>query len=317
MTKVSLERGFAGRMAILSAAAGLLVAASPLFALAFGQAGPPPLWVLLTMGALGASAAAALFLFPTRFVRRQAAEMSGTVTQLKAAQVKQREVNQDLTEWMASAVRKVRDLSERLVKTQEEERGRIARDLHDSVGQALAALHLELEMVSDRPEEARTLTERCLRECENALAELRRVVYDLRPPELTTSADVAEVLRSYTERFELRTRLPISFRSSGGPVRSEEVSTCLLRVLQEALTNVSRHAEAHEVGVTLTIVPGRVSMEVTDDGRGFDVQAPRRGTGLRGIHERCAFLGGSVEVDSGAQSGTRLCVNLPLAGSTS
>lgn len=270
---------------------------------------------LIVGAALGLLLGAALFWVATRRSRRELAEASSAIAQLKAAEAKQRQVNQDLTEWVASAVRKVRDLSERLVQTQEEERGRIARDLHDSVGQALAALHLGIERIAGGREDVGALTGRCLRECEEALTELRRVVYDLRPPELTPSADVADVLRSYTERFELRAGLPISFRSAGGQVRSEEVATCLLRVLQEALNNASRHAEAQEVGVALTVTATQVSMEVTDDGRGFDVQAPRPGTGLRGIHERCAFLGGSVEVDSHPLSGTRLCVHLPLAAS--
>lgn len=318
---VRLEQELERRLAPLAAGAGLVLAAvPPVLLLAWSAGGPRDgwwWWLAAASCVPGLLAGLVLYLGPVRLIRGELAELTSRLDQLRASESKQRAVNQDLTEWVASAVREVRDLSERVVQIQEEERGRIARDLHDSVGQALAALHLGLELIAGRPAEAAALTGRCIRECEEALSELRRVVYDLRPPELTASADVAEVLRSYTERFELRTGLPTSFRGSGGAIRSEEVSTCLLRVLQEALTNISRHAGAQEVGVSLTVMPGKVSMEVTDDGQGFDFQAPRRGTGLRGIHERCAFLGGSVEVESRPESGTRLRVHLPVTGSTS
>jgi signal transduction histidine kinase len=178
------------------------------------------------------------------------------------------------------------------------------------VGQALTALQIDLELARSRPSEAARRLGECATVCEETLADLRRVVHDLRPPELDAGG-LAEFLRAYTERFEIRTGIPVSFRTSGGDVESQEVATCLFRILQEALTNVSRHARAHEVGVSLAVRDGTVAMEVTDDGGGFDPAATPRGTGFRGMRERCDFLGGTLEVDSRPGGGTRLAIVLP------
>jgi signal transduction histidine kinase len=211
--------------------------------------------------------------------------------------------------------RRARQIAEAVGRIQEAERSRIGRDLHDSVGQGLTALQIDLELARSRPEEASRRLGECATVCEETLADLRRVVHDLRPPELDAGG-LAEFLRAYTERFEVRTGIAVSFRTAGGDVESEEVATCLFRILQEALTNVSRHAAAHEVGVAVAVRDGRVTMEVTDDGRGFDPAATRRSAGLRGMRERCDFLGGTLEVDSRPGAGTRLSIVLPAARET-
>jgi two-component system sensor histidine kinase UhpB len=236
-------------------------------------------------GALGLVVALLLFLFPTRVVRRLAADVAATVARLGDA--------------------------ERVVGVQEEERRRIARDLHDGVGQSLAALRLELEMAAARPGEAAAHLAAGAARCEETVAELRRVVHDLKPPELGTLG-AAEALRACTERFERSTGIAVSFRHEGGDVASVERATCLLRILQEALHNVAAHAGAREVGVTLVVDgAGAVTLAVRDDGRGFEVAAARRGMGLDGIAERCAFLGGTFELESRPGEGTRLVARLP------
>lgn len=265
-------------------------------------------------GALGVLVCLLVFGITRRAARREHQDLLQAVAELRQAEARLQKMNGELSEWMASAVNKVRDLSERVVQSQEAERERIARDLHDVVGQALAALTLDLELVRKQPEETAAHLKRALATTQYAITELRRVVYDMRPPELSTSADVSEVLRSYAERFEVRTGLPTSFRFQGEKIRSEEIATVLLRVLQEALTNISRHARAHEVGILLKVDSEKVLMEVADDGAGFDVRIPRAGAGLRSVEERCALVGGSVEVHSAPMNGTRLKIHLPVTG---
>jgi signal transduction histidine kinase len=209
--------------------------------------------------------------------------------------------------------RRAREIAEAVGRIQEEERSRIGRDLHDSVGQALTALQIDLELARNRPAEAADRLRECATACEETLKDLRRVVHDLRPPELA-AGELAEFLRAYTERFEVRTGIAVSFRASGGEVASGEVATCLFRILQEALTNVSRHARASEVGIVLAVSDGTVTMEVSDDGAGFD-PAAGHGSGLRGMRERCDFLGGTLAVHSRPGEGTRVSVTLPSAGS--
>ncbi|MBI5546827.1 MAG: sensor histidine kinase [Deltaproteobacteria bacterium] len=288
--------------------------------------GEPIAWIQVRMNptaelrALTAIAAASLLLglamglllyrFPTRVVRRQAGVLDQTLSQLKGAEVALTEANRKLSDRVEEAVGEVRRLSERVVRIQEEERRRIARDLHDSVGQDLTALQLELALARGRPDRADAHLAEAVRSSEEALREVRRVVHDLRPPELGT-ASLPEILRAYVERFEVRTGIAASFRLVGSVEPSEELATCLLRVLQEALTNVARHAGASEVGVTLELGAQAASLEVGDDGRGFDPAAPVAGSGLRGIRERCALMQGTMELKVEPGGGTRLSVRMP------
>lgn len=261
-------------------------------------------------GLLGLTVGLLLFLYPTRVVRRQAGRLSESLTRLGAAEERLTEANRVLEARVAAAVAESRALSERVLGIQEEERGRIARDLHDSVGQALTALQIELSLAKQQGGAARPHVEEAMRTCEATLAEIRRVVRDLRPLELERD-DLVEALRSVAERFEVRTRIATSFRVEAGEVPSDAVKLCLLRVLQEALTNVSRHAGASEVGVELTVRPDEVLLRVSDDGRGFDAAARPDGSGLSGIRQRCAFLSGEAAIETGPEAGTTLSIRLP------
>ena len=252
-----------------------------------------------------------IFLLPTRVVRRQARLLGETLDRLREADASLTAANRDLAARVAAAVQEIRELSGHLLEIQERERSRIARDVHDVVGQSLTALGLELELARCRPDQGAEHLAKAAHLCDEALRELRHVVHDLRPPELTSGA-LAEILRSYTERFEERTGIAASFRCPPTLTLPEPIATCLLRVLQEALTNVSRHARAQEVGVTLAVQDGSVSMEVVDDGVGADAVPSPGGTGLRAMRERCAFLGGSATVEMRPGAGTRVSVTLPL-----
>ena len=312
-----LERDAVRRLRALVAGAAAALALVPAAALALAGVRGALLWTAALGGlALGVLGAWLLSRVCAGAIRELLAAAQQSRDALQRAEASAQKTTQDLSRWVASAVEEVRALSERIVQIHESERGRMARDLHDSVGQALAALQLDLQLLRSRTDDP-VLVARALSACDEAMQSLRSVVYDLRPPELSASADVRDVLRAYVERFEIRTGVPTSFRPSGQSLCSEEIATCLLRVLQEALTNVRRHAFAREVGVALRVEPSEVVLEIKDDGQGFDTSTSPRGRGLQGIHERCAFLGGKISLDSGPERGTRLEVHLPLARSTS
>jgi len=321
MANADLERAFGRWVLAVAVVAGLTVVALPPLFFWLGAVTPEAIRepraqyaATAATGALGLLVCLVVYAVPRLAARREHRDLTAAVADLRSTEAKLQKMNDELSAWMVSAVERVRDLSERVVQGQEAERERIARDLHDVVGQALAALTLDLELVRKQPAETATHLKRALATTQYAIQELRRVVYDMRPPELSASADVAEVLRNYAERFEVRTSLPTSLRCTGEKIRSEEVATVLLRVLQEALTNISRHARATEVGIALAMEKEKVVMAVTDDGAGFDMRIPRAGAGLKSIEERCALVGGSVEVHSAPGSGTRLKVSLPYAG---
>lgn len=224
-------------------------------------------------------------------------------------------LNKMLSQRVSEAREEVHQLSDKVLLVQEEERRRIARELHDGVGQALAALQIELDFARRSPAEAPQRITEAARILYEAMGGLRQAVHDLRPPEIG-SLPLPEIFATYCERFELRSGIRASLRWRGPVIRSDSLATGLLRILQEAFTNISRHARATEVGVSVLVGEGAVELQVHDDGVGFDPQGPRSGTGLRGMRERCAFFGGELSVESRDGAGTRLLVRIPLVKSS-
>jgi len=271
------------------------------------------LWSLAVAAALiGGALSLALYVLPTRVVRQQASEVTRTLRQLGAVEAELRQLNQHLARRVDEAVSETRQLSQRMVTLQEEERQRIARDLHDGVGQAVTALQIALRLGQDHPQESPARLAEASRLAEDILGEIRTAVFALRPVP-TAGLGIEAGLRACVERFEMQTRTPASLRTQGELCRiSEKMATCLLRITQEALTNVSRHATAFEVGVLLQVYPDRVVLQVADDGRGLRAEDESRGCGLRGMRERAAFLGGELQIKSEPGEGTVIEVSLPL-----
>jgi two-component system sensor histidine kinase UhpB len=214
----------------------------------------------------------------------------------------------------------IRDLAGRLMSAQEEERRRIARDLHDDVSQELAALSIALSALGGRlpsgtlPEvrdevarlRARTVT----------LAEgIRHLSHELHPGVLQ-HVGLTVALRSYCHEFARARGLPVAFRAEGelGTVPTD-VGLCLYRVMQEGLGNVAKHAAAREAHVTVRRAGADVVLAITDDGCGFDpVEArSRRGLGLLSLDERVRLVGGRLTVDTQPLRGTELRIVVPMA----
>lgn len=255
---------------------------------------------LLVAGLIGF----ATWWWPTRIVDGQASTLTRTLDQLAEADAALRRTNDDLQRRVDAAVTEVRALSQRVVGAQDTERARIARELHDGVGQALAALSLELGQATQPGlEGARAATR-------EALAELRIAIDDLRPARLDERGLVAS-LRDVLERFEVRAGVEASLRHTGRDVRDEGLAAGLLRVTQESLTNVARHASASEVGVVLDVTDARVALTVQDDGAGFELDTPRTGHGLENLHDRVTLLGGTLIVDTAPGRGTAIRVVVP------
>lgn len=267
----------------------------------------------------GASAIFALalgllvFLVPTRAVSRQSDALVSTLAQLARAEEGLRATNADLEVRVHEAVQAAQMLSVRVISIQEEERGRLARDLHDSVGQMLAALRLQLDAQAERGE-SRGFAE-ALRVCEESIEELRRVVRDLRPLELQTEG-LANALRMAAEKLELRTGVSTVFRHRGPDVEDEALSLCLFRVAQEAISNASRHSGADELAIVLNVDETSATLVVRDNGTGFDPSAVERGMGLTSMVERLAFVGGVIDIDTAPGRGAVIRAKAPLpAGS--
>lgn len=210
-------------------------------------------------------------------------------------------------------------LSARLVGAQEEERRRIARELHDDVGQALSAVNVELAVAERRLQRAGVTADalgpaRAL--VDGALRRTRDVSQLLHPSALEDLGLVA-ALTSVLSGFERRHHLPVHFRNESGSERFEpEVERAVFRLVQEALTNIARHAHASRVTVSLDQADDALRVCVADDGVGFDADAPGQGTsrglGLVGMRERVSHLGGTLVVTARPGAGARIEVRVPL-----
>jgi signal transduction histidine kinase len=211
-------------------------------------------------------------------------------------------------------------LSARLLHAQEDEQRRIARELHDEVGQMLSAVKMELTVASrrlDRTGEGGGLLADALSSADSALRTVRDMSRLLHPSALDDLGLVA-ALESQLTDFRRRHGITVDFVHDGFDIRrGEEIERAVYRIVQEALTNVTRHAHAKNVRVHVSADDHTCVVVVEDDGVGFDVaeaERPgnRRGLGLLGIRERVSQLRGSVQIESGAPGGTRIAVQLPL-----
>jgi signal transduction histidine kinase len=225
-----------------------------------------------------------------------------------------------------SANDNLRELSARLLQLQDDERRRIARELHDSVGQMLAALNMNLSSVrADVERLAKTAS--ALTDSENLVqqmsTEVRTISHLLHPP-LLDEAGLASALRWYVDGFVLRSKIKVALdlpEDFGRLPRESE--TAIFRVVQECLTNIHRHSESPIARIRLRQHDDQVSVEIEDKGKGIPPEKQEEmnssgtpGVGIRGMRERLRQLGGTLEFRSNG-SGTLVTVQLPLTESSS
>ncbi|MDZ3995040.1 PAS domain S-box protein [Pseudomonas sp. Teo4] len=217
---------------------------------------------------------------------------------------------------LARSQEQLRELSAHLESVREEEKARIAREVHDELGQMLTVLKLELSMCELAYAELDPGLNERLASMKRLIAQLFQLVRDvataLRPPIL--DAGIASAIEWQARRFEARTQIPCLVQVPDNlPALSDAKATGLFRILQEALTNVMRHAQAHSVEIELVREAEQLRMTVSDDGVGFcRDQARPTSFGLVGVRERVLMLGGSMALDSEPGEGTSLSVAIPL-----
>ncbi len=213
----------------------------------------------------------------------------------------------------------------RIIDAQESERKRISRELHDELGQGLTAIKYNLEIIErDLPENLSEGKER-LKEAENLssqmLVQLRRLSQDLRPP-ILDDLGLLPTLRWYIENYGKRWKIKTHYESTGFQQKlNPELETALYRVIQEALTNVAKHARADDVHIHLGCEDSAIIVTITDNGTGFDPQKvlgadlKRRGYGIIGMQERVSSFGGRIDIRSRRGAGTQISIEIPLRNS--
>ncbi|HXG48254.1 MAG TPA: PAS domain S-box protein [Methylomirabilota bacterium] len=216
----------------------------------------------------------------------------------------------------------LREMPRLIRDAQEAERRRVARELHDSVNQILASVKFRLQAVEDRlapMDQTVRMEARKARELlERTIQEVRRISRNLRPSELD-DLGLAAALRSLAAEFQERTGIAVEVACERLPRKiPSDLELNIYRIVQEALTNVERHARAARVCVRARREGTRLRVEVSDDGRGLCPQAGpadeprRRGMGLVDMRERAAFMGGTIAFRSSGRQGTEIVLTVPL-----
>jgi signal transduction histidine kinase len=209
-----------------------------------------------------------------------------------------------------------RDVLGRVVAAQEHERRRLARELHDETGQALTSILLGLKPLEQAVsgEDALAAIASVRELVVSTLQDVRRLAVELRPSALDDFGLVPAIERlveTFRDQTELRVDLETNLAAERLPAEAE---TTIYRIVQEALTNIVKHAEAAHVSVLLTTRDGLVAAVIEDDGRGFDPEAVEEaGLGLVGMRERLALVGGRLRIESAGGAGTSLVAEVPLA----
>lgn len=217
---------------------------------------------------------------------------------------------------------KLKVLAQRVVESQEEERARLSRDLHDGISQWLVSIKLQIEAgiirlssaKPDQKEAAQAVFEHAADQLSNVMAEVRRISHNLRPA-ILDDLGLAAALQHLAKEYTLSSGTPVHFEASGcTDGLSDVANTVLFRLAQEALTNIERHAGATRIDITLDGAEPGVTLRIRDDGHGFDAegiaQHPQRGIGLRNMMERMDAVGGRFEIVS-STDGTLVTAHAP------
>jgi two-component system NarL family sensor kinase len=218
---------------------------------------------------------------------------------------------------------KLKVLAQRVVKSQEEERARLSRDLHDGISQWLVSIKLQIEAGvirlggnAEQQQAARASFEHTAGQLNDVLGEVRRISHDLRPATLD-DLGLAAALDHLAEEFTQNSAVPVRFVALGRTEGlADVVNTVLFRIAQEALTNIERHAGARQIDMSLVREGRCVTLSIADDGSGFDpvgvASHPKRGIGLRNMMERMDAIGGHLNIAS-TSAGTTVQASVETA----
>ncbi|HLF75756.1 MAG TPA: sensor histidine kinase [Anaerolineales bacterium] len=236
----------------------------------------------------------------------------------KERQDEQRAVQKMRMELLERQEQLGRELLRNTIRAQEEERARIARELHDELAQTLTAFTLDIGTLQNalpRENGTHVILDRLQNLSRQMSQSMIHMVYSLRPPHLD-ELGLVTALKYMLERDFQRRGLKANLEISGNPIRMGPLlETVLFRVAQEALTNVLRHAETSEVDLRLEYRPESISLKISDNGSGFDpneVFVAPRGWGLGGMKERAESVGGKMQIKSSPNRGTTVEVEIPI-----
>ncbi len=226
-----------------------------------------------------------------------------------------------MAKMLMEKMRSERKYLSQIIEAQENERRRISRELHDEVGQALYAIRFNLEMIDKNLPQAPPAIRGRLLEAKSlssqTVSAMRQLSLDLRPTMLD-DLGLIPTLRWYIQNFSNRVNISSNFETMGLEKKlPPQIETAFYRIIQEALNNIGKHAQADRVEISLVRRDSRIFASIQDNGKGFDLdrvlhpESPERGFGLVGIQERVSLLGGQMDIQSKFGSGTLIRVEIP------
>jgi signal transduction histidine kinase len=212
----------------------------------------------------------------------------------------------------------LRTVSEKVLIAHEEERKRLARDLHDGLGQSMMAIKLNLQMINARTQTGEQITQgwlpKLISEVSNSIEELRQIAAGLRPSFLE-DVEISDAFTWYGKQFQDKSGIEVRVDAADSVPASAIVKEHMFRIYQEALSNIGKHAGGRIVDVSLKTAGQRLCLLIKDDGKGFDVSEAtdnKQGLGLSTIRERAELLGGVFDLKSSPGKGTTIRVEVPL-----
>ena len=254
-------------------------------------------------------------------LKQRTIELEASNQSLKRTEGELRKASKGLEQQVQARTKELRDLSRKLIRTQEAERRRISLELHDRLGQDLALLSIQIERLIQKAPESQAQLNEQLQVLSTRTKELSSKVqtlsHQLHPAQLVHLGLVA-ASRSLCHEVSQSSDIQIDFSHSDvSRSISPEVSTCLYRVLQESLTNVVKHSGAKTAQVELAGSPSEIQLQILDSGVGFDPKSTgsRGGLGLVGMRERLSLLGGELLIESRPSGSTWIKACLPLSSS--
>ena len=247
--------------------------------------------------------------------RQKQHEIRGHLARLQEADEALQRSHESLERQVIERTATLRQLSASLMRSQDEERRRIARELHDSLGQYLAALSMELHRLAEDGYSRLTTALKTLEAC---ISETRTISHLLHPP-LLDEVGLSSAVQWYVEGFEGRSGINVALTMATMPRPPADVETAVFRVLQEALTNIHRHSRAERAEVSLAYRSPEIVLDIVDYGKGMPETTLNRfvksgtagGVGLAGMHERIREIGGDLRISSDSK-GTRVRVSIPF-----
>jgi signal transduction histidine kinase len=236
------------------------------------------------------------------------------VDKRERAEADLRNLAESLEGQVLARTEELRHMTQKLMEAQEQERTRIARELHDDVNQRLALLTVELEQLRDAPSEIQTRVQELLKQTSEISNDIQTLAHDLHSSQLEYLGLVAGI-KSWIREFGKHQGMQVDYRHSVRSPLPPEVGLCLFRVLQESLHNAAKHSGAKRIQVELAEDAGEIHLTIRDLGKGFDIETARqgRGLGLTSMRERVRLVNGSILIHSKPKAGTTIQVRVPIS----